>query len=242
MSAERAASLAPATSSEFPDPNRAPASGLLAYSEELGAERLIDAYSHGIFPWFDSDDRQVLWWSPNPRAVIEPARLHVSKSLGKRLRSRSYEVTADRAFAETVAGCAEIRPNQNGTWITPRMETAYRELFEIGLAHSVEVWRNDALVGGLYGVSLGRMFFGESMFSRAPDASKVALAHLAAQLAAWRFTLIDCQMMTDHLCSLGAVAMSRGQFLRLVAANRQAPTLRGPWRLEQPGGASNGTR
>ena len=257
MLAQPAALLAPTTRSEFPDPNRAPADGLLARSDEMGTERLIDAYSHGIFPWFDRDDRQVLWWSPNPRAVIKPARLRISRSLAKRLRSRCYEVTADRAFAETVAGCAAPRRNQQGTWITPRMAKAYAGLYQIGLAHSVEVWRNDALVGGIYGVSLGRMFFGESMFSRARDASKVALAHLAAQLAAWRFTLIDCQMMTDHLRSLGAAPIPRGQFLRLVAANRQAPTLQGPWRLRAPPaecspsppsrserqrGASNGTR
>ena len=217
--------------SAFPDPEAAPADGPLAYSKTLTTEQLIDAYQHGIFPWFNSDRQPVLWWSPNPRAVLEPAALHISRSLAKRLRSRRYDVSVDTAFAATVAGCAAPRRGQRGTWITPRMAKAYQRLFEIGLAHSVEVWRDGVLIGGVYGVSLGRMFFAESMFSRAPDASKVALAHLGGQLLDWDFTLIDCQLMSDHLRRLGAVPMPRREFLGLVAANRDAPTRPGPWRL-----------
>lgn len=220
-----------ARGSAFPDPDLAPADGPLAYSKTLGTEQLVDAYLHGIFPWFNSDREPVLWWSPDPRAVLAPEAMHISRSLAKRLRSGRYAVSADTAFAATVAGCAAPRQDQAGTWITPRMAKAYQRLFDIGLAHSVEVWRDGALVGGVYGVSLGRMFFAESMFSRAPDASKVALAHLAGQLLHWDFTLIDCQLMSDHLRRLGAAAMPRREFLRLLAANREAPTRAGAWRL-----------
>ena len=217
----------------FPNPARAPGDAPLARGGELSPERLLDAYSHGIFPWFENDHEPVLWWSPDPRAVLLPTHLHVSKSLRKRLRSGRYRVTVDLAFASVVAACAAPRAKQAGTWITPRMAEGYQALAELGFAHSVETWRGDELVGGLYGVSLGRMFFGESMFSRAPDASKVALAHLARQLARWEFTLIDCQMMTDHLRRLGAMLARRRDFLRLVHANNNAPTLRGPWRLDR---------
>ena len=221
----------------FPNPARAPADGPLARGGDLSPERLLDAYSHGIFPWFNDDEDPVLWWSPDPRAVLPPERLHISKSLRKRLKSGRYRVTADRAFTEVVAGCAAPRAHQPGTWITPRMASSYAALAKLGFAHSVETWRDDELVGGLYGVSLGRMFFGESMFSRQPDASKVAFAHLAAQLARWRFTLIDCQIMNDHLRRLGAMFARRQDFLRLVRANNNAPTLRGPWRFDGRGGA-----
>ena len=202
---------------------------------DLSPERLLDAYSHGIFPWFHNDEDPVLWWSPDPRAVLRPERLHISKSLRKRLKSGRYRVTVDRAFAKVVAGCAAPRAHQPGTWITPRMASSYEALAKLGFAHSVETWRDDELVGGLYGVSLGRMFFGESMFSRQPDASKVAFAHLAAQLACWGFKLIDCQIMNDHLRRLGAVFARRQDYLRLVYANNNAPTLRGPWRFDGRG-------
>lgn len=216
----------------FPDPARAPVDGPLARGGELTPERLLDAYRHGIFPWFENDRDPVLWWSPDPRAVLAPDQLRISKSLRKRLKSGRFRVTADRAFAEVVAGCAAPRAKHPGTWITPRVARGYRALFELGFAHSVETWRDDELVGGLYGVSLGRMFFGESMFSRQPDASKVALAHLTRQLVRWGFALIDCQITNDHLESLGAMFVERRDFLRLVHANNQAPTLRGPWRLD----------
>ncbi len=218
--------------SAFPDPSQAPPDGLVAYSDELTPERLLDAYAHGIFPWFNSDREPVLWWSPDPRAVMAPTALHISKSLAKRLRSGAYRVTADCAFAEVVAGCAAPRAKSPGTWITARMRASYRALFEMGFAHSVETWRDEELIGGLYGVSLGRMFFGESMFSRVADASKVALAHLARQLDAWDFTLIDCQIINDHLRSLGAQAMPRRRFLALVAANNAFPTRRERWRFD----------
>ena len=216
----------------FPNPARAPANAPFARGGDLSPERLLDAYSHGIFPWFADDSDPVLWWSPDPRAVLPPERLHLSKSLRKRLKSGRYRVTVDRAFAEVVAGCAAPRAHQLGTWITPRMASSYAALAKLGFAHSVETWRDDELVGGLYGVSLGRIFFGESMFSRQPDASKVAFAHLAAQLARWGFTLIDCQIMTDHLRRLGAMFARRQDFLRVVRANNNAPTLRGPWRFD----------
>ncbi len=213
----------------FPDPNQAPPEGLLARGGELTPERLLDAYRHGIFPWFNSDDGPILWWSPDPRAVMAPTAVHVSKSLAKRLRSPAFTATMDHAFADVVANCAAPRSSDTGTWITPRMQAGYRALFEAGLAHSVEVWRDGELVGGLYGVSLGRMFFGESMFSRVADASKIALVRLARQLAAWEFTLIDCQIMNEHLRSLGARAMPRRQFLSLIAANNDFATRRQRW-------------
>ena len=221
--------MKPLSQSAFPDPNGAAPEGLVAYGADLTPSLLIDAYSHGIFPWFDDDAEPVLWWSPDPRAVMAPADMHISKSLAKRIRSGVFRVTVDMAFAEVTAACAEPRANSGGTWITPKMRDAYRQLHDVGLAHSVETWRGNDLVGGLYGVSLGRMFFGESMFSRNPDASKVALAHLAAQLDSWDFTLIDCQIPTHHLASLGAHEIARCRFLELVAANRRYPDRRGRW-------------
>ena len=221
------------TLSCFPNPNRAGPDGLLAQGGDLAPERLLDAYAHGIFPWFDSDEHPVCWWSPDPRAVFVPERLHISKSLAKRLRSGYYRVTVDTAFAEVIAGCAAPRAGDDDTWITQRMRDAYGELHERGYAHSVEAWRDGELAGGLYGVSLGRLFFGESMFSRRPDASKVALVHLARQASAWRFPLIDCQIMNDHLRSLGAVAIPRSQFLRLVERNGSLETRRGRWAFDQ---------
>ena len=218
--------------SAFPDPNGATPDGLVAYGTDLTPSLLIDAYSHGIFPWFDDDAEPVLWWSPDPRAVMAPADMHISKSLAKRIRSGVFHVTVDMAFAEVTAACAEPRANSGGTWITRKMRAAYRQLHDVGLAHSVETWRGDDLVGGLYGVSLGRMFFGESMFSRVADASKVACARLAEQLDCWGFTLIDCQIPTQHLASLGAHEMARCRFLELVAANRRYPDRRGRWTFD----------
>ena len=219
--------------SAFPNPHRAAPDGLLARSSSLSSELLLDAYAHGIFPWFDSDDQPVLWWSPDPRAVLAPTDLHISKSLAKRLKSNCYRITVDQAFAQVVSACAAPRPKHDGTWITERMQGAYGRLHALGFAHSVEAWHDDELAGGLYGVSLGAMFFGESMFSRRPDASKVALAHLARQLTQWQFPLIDCQIMNDHLHSLGARPMPRQHFLDLVAANAQIETRRGAWAFEK---------
>ena len=224
--------MKPLSRSVFPDPNGATPEGLVAYGADLTPTLLIDAYSHGIFPWFDDDAEPVLWWSPDPRAVMAPADMHISKSLAKRIRSGVFHVTVDMAFAEVTAACAEPRGDRAGTWITRKMRAAYRQLHDLGLAHSVETWRGNDLVGGLYGVSLGRMFFGESMFSRVPDASKVACARLARQLDRWGFTLIDCQIPTRHLASLGAREMARCRFLELVAANRRHPDRRGRWSFD----------
>jgi leucyl/phenylalanyl-tRNA--protein transferase len=191
--------------------------GLLAAGDDLSRDRLLDGYRRGIFPWFNDGD-PVLWWSPDPRMVLFLDELHVSRSLGKVLRSGRFTVTFDRAFAEVMQGCAAPRDGEDGTWITPEMSQAYCGLHEQGYAHSVEVWHGGALVGGLYGVSLGRMFFGESMFSRQPDASKVALAHLVRLLGPWGFRLIDCQMATAHLASLGARQIPRAEFVAHVLA------------------------
>ena len=218
--------------SAFPDPNEATAEGLVAYGTDLTPSLLIDAYSHGIFPWFDDDREPVLWWSPDPRAIMAPREVHISKSLAKRIRSGVFHLTVDMAFAEVTAACAEPRANGRGTWITRKMRSAYQRLHDLGLAHSVETWRGNDLVGGLYGVSLGRMFFGESMFSRVSDASKVAFVHLAGQLDTWDFTLIDCQIPSQHLASLGAHEIARDRFLELVATNRRYPDRRGRWIFE----------
>jgi len=209
------------------DPN-----GLLAAGADLSPARLIDAYGKGIFPWFNEED-PVLWWSPDPRMVLPVGEVRVSRSLRRAIRSNRFLVTADTAFAEVVAGCAEPRRDQHGTWITGEMADAYARLFDMGLAHSVETWVDGELAGGLYGVGLGRMFFGESMFSRRSDASKVALVLLARQLARWRFQLIDCQMSTGHLASLGAREIRRGEFLRLVRQLVREPAVPAPWRLDQ---------
>ena len=205
--------------------------GLLAAGADLSARRLIDAYRQGIFPWFGEDD-PLLWWSPDPRMVLFVEEFHVSRSLRKALRSGHFRVTMDTAFAEVMRGCAAPRSGEAGTWITPRMHAAYVRLQQLGHAHSVEVWNVDQLVGGLYGVAVGRMFFGESMFSRETDASKVALASLARQLGQWGYPVVDCQMSTAHLRSLGAREIPRASFLRDVrrlVALEPAPS---PWRLE----------
>jgi leucyl/phenylalanyl-tRNA--protein transferase len=197
---------------------------LLAAGGNLSATRLIDAYRHGIFPWF-SDGQPVLWWSPDPRMVLIPAEFSIKRSLKKRIRHADYEVRVDCAFEAVMRACAAPRDGQSGTWITDEMVAAYTALHRRGLAHSVETWIDGELAGGLYGVALGRMFYGESMFTRATDASKIALAHLARQLDRWEFGMIDCQMATDHLSSLGARAIARGEFVRRleVLVNLQPP-------------------
>lgn len=199
----------------FPPLSRALAepNGLLAAGGDLSAERLIDAYRNGIFPWY-SADQPLLWWSPDPRMVLVPAEVKISRSLGKRLRKGDFEIRTDSAFEAVMRACAAPRDNHGGTWITDEMIAAYTALHRRGLAHSVETWINGELAGGLYGVALGRMFYGESMFTRATDASKLALAHLARQLARWQFGMIDCQMSTPHLASLGAREMPREDFVR----------------------------
>lgn len=208
------------------DPN-----GLVAAGGGLGIARLVDAYSHGIFPWFGEGD-PVLWWCPDPRMVLESGRMHISRSLQRRLRKRDYHVTMDRAFPQVLQACAAPRSDQPGTWLMPAMMRAYERLHRAGAAHSIEVWIDEELVGGVYGVALGRMFFGESMFSRRSDGSKIALAYLSAQLARWGFPLIDCQMRTSHLASLGAHDIPRRQFVRMVERLVKEPGKLGVWRID----------
>jgi leucyl/phenylalanyl-tRNA--protein transferase len=189
--------------------------GLLAAGGDLSPARLREAYRRGIFPWF-SPGEPLLWWSPDPREVLFPGRMHVSRSLGKRLRRADYRVTEDQDFAAVIAACAASRGPKAGTWITAEMQAAYIELHRQGTAHSIEVWLGDELVGGLYGVASGRVFSGESMFSRRDDASKVALAWLAGHCSERGFSLIDCQMPSSHLRSLGSGPMPRHQFIEYL--------------------------
>ncbi len=205
--------------------------GLLAAGGDLSPERLLAAYAEGIFPWFGEDD-PILWWSPDPRMVLYVREVHVSRSLAKVVRANRFRVTLDAAFPEVVRACAESRRDHEGTWITPAMEEAYVRLAELGHAHSVEAWQGDSLVGGLYGVAVGRMFFGESMFTRVSDASKVALVRLARQLEAWSMPMIDCQMSTQHLASLGARDVRRADFADEVRYLVRQPAVPAPWRLE----------
>jgi len=205
------------------DPN-----GLLAAGGDLSTERLIGAYGRGIFPWFGEDD-PVLWWSPDPRMVLWLRDLHVSRSLRRTIRSRRYSVTLDAAFPQVVEACAAPRDAEGGTWITSDMMKAYDRLAALGYAHSVEVWSEGELAGGLYGVALGRMFYGESMFSRSADASKVALVYLVCQLERWGFELIDCQMATAHLASFGAREIPRTEFLEHVGRLVRLPAVPSPW-------------
>jgi leucyl/phenylalanyl-tRNA--protein transferase len=198
----------PPVSRALKEPN-----GLLAAGGELSLERLLDAYRHGIFPWF-SRGEPVLWWSPDPRMVLHTSELKVSRSLAKNLRNKGYRVTADTAFREVLAGCA----SRKETWLGKKMQAAYLALHQGGHAHSFETWRGDDLVGGLYGVAIGRMFYGESMFSKATDASKVALVALVKELVVRGFPLIDCQMKTPLLASLGGREIPRTAFLRTLTA------------------------
>jgi len=190
--------------------------GLLCAGGDLSPARLLQAYRRGIFPWF-SEGQPILWWSPDPRTVLYPAEFKVSRSLAKTIRNRGFAVTVDRAFAEVMAHCADERLRPEGTWISPQMRAAYLRLHELGLAHSYETWDGDRLVGGLYGVALGSVFFGESMFSLERDASKVALAALVRAMIERNGRLIDCQVASTHLESLGARSIPRSQFVRELA-------------------------
>ncbi|MGQ9660217.1 MAG: leucyl/phenylalanyl-tRNA--protein transferase [Thermochromatium sp.] len=222
--------LDPCDRTAFPDPSQAlrEPNGLLAVGGDLSPERLIHAYRRGIFPWFSAGD-PILWWSPDPRAILIPERFHSSRSLRKSLRRGDFITTLDRDFAGVIQGCSEPRDAKGGTWLVPEMIAAYRRLHTLGLAHSVEVWHAGELVGGLYGVAIGRAFFGESMFSRVSDASKVALARLCEHLRAWGFGVIDCQMTTRHLLSLGAFEVPRAEFLRLLERYSASPGYDGSW-------------
>lgn len=211
--------------------------GLLAAGGDLAPERLLSAYASGIFPWY-SPGEPILWWSPDPRMVLFPDEIRISRSLGKTLRRGAYEVRLDTAFDAVVAACAaKPRPGQNGTWIAPEMRAAYGELHRLGYAHSVETWMEGQLAGGLYGVAIGRAFYGESMFAHRTDASKIALAHLGVQLRRLGFGIIDCQMETAHLASLGARPIARADFralLERLVADGPAP---GRWPSDAVAGA-----
>lgn len=220
------ATLFPPVDQALAEPN-----GLLARGGDLAVSTLLDAYLHGIFPWFNPGE-PILWWSPDPRMVLVPGEVRVTRSLARRLRNGGFELRVDTAFAEVMRACAAPRVDAAGTWISPAMIAAYTRLFEAGYAHSVETWREGTLVGGLYGVAIGRMFYGESMFSRVPDASKVALVRLARQLADWDFGLIDCQMETAHLASLGARTLPRADFVARLAELVNLPHRPGPWSFD----------
>lgn len=206
----------PSTALDYPD-------GLLAAGGNLSVDTLLNAYRQGIFPWYEQG-QPILWWSPSPRAAIVPGQIHISKSLAKTLRRGGYRVTTDQAFAAVIKACAEPRPEhfdrpgENHTWISAEMIAAYIRLFEAGHAHSVEYWLDDQLCGGLYGLAIGNVFCGESMFSRASNASKIAFSHLAKGLEEAGFVLIDCQVENEHLNSLGAQTMARKDFIAILNA------------------------
>jgi leucyl/phenylalanyl-tRNA--protein transferase len=217
----------------FPDVRTALSqpNGLLAAGANLEVPRLLEAYRRGIFPWF-SDDDPILWWSPDPRMVLLTSEFHPSRSLRRTLRKGIFEIQVDSAFDRVVEACSAPRDAQSGTWITPQMKQAYGELYRQGHAHSIEAWQGGRLVGGLYGVAIGRMFFGESMFTRETDASKAAFSTLVRQLNAWEFPLVDCQMETAHLASLGARPITRDEYVRRVAELVHYPPVALPWKFD----------
>jgi leucyl/phenylalanyl-tRNA---protein transferase len=217
---------------DFPPVEQASPEGLLAVGGDLQPERLLKAYRHGIFPWY-SDNQPILWWSPDPRTVLFPDKLHISRSLKRSLRPGLFSVTLDRCFRDVMRHCAGPRPQHpdGGTWITAEMLDAYTRLHELGYAHSVETWQEEQLVGGLYGVALGGVFFAESMFTRASDASKVALVSLVRQLQQWGFRLMDCQQSSPHVLAFGAESIPRREFLDHLSIALALPERRGPWQL-----------
>ncbi len=216
----------------FPPVDHATPEGLLAAGGDLSIPRLLEAYRQGIFPWY-SAGQPILWWSPDPRAVLFPDRIKISRSLRKTLRRERFRVTADQDFRQVMLACAGPRRGETGTWITEEMVDAYCQLHERGHAHSIETWLNGKLVGGLYGISIGRVFFGESMFSRVSDASKVATVYLCRQLQAWGFELIDCQIASPHLFTLGAEEIPRNQFRKLLTKGINQPDKTGCWQFDQ---------
>lgn len=217
---------------EFPPPELAREDGLLAIGGDLSVDRLILAYRMGIFPWY-SEGEPIFWWSPDPRMVLFPDEFRVSRRLRRTLKGGAFSITMDTAFSEVVEACAAARyPGREGTWITSDMLDAYSALHQAGYAHSIECWRDGRLAGGLYGISLGACFFGESMFSAESNASKVALASLVSHSRAWGFNVIDCQIPSKHLETIGAREIPRTHFLKLVAEGLRSPTRRGRWRIE----------
>lgn len=216
----------------FPPPDLAEENGLLAVGGDLSEGRLLLAYSKGLFPWYSEGD-PILWWSPDPRLVLFPEGLKISRSLNQTIKKGVFKVTLDMAFEQVIRHCAFIHHEEDGgTWITGEMMNAYIGLHNSGYAHSVEVWFDEKLAGGLYGVSLGSAFFGESMFTKKSDASKVAFVTLVNQLMKWDFTLIDCQTPTAHLKRLGAQEIPRGDFLLMLKSALKVPTRKGKWKLE----------
>ena len=219
----------------FPEPDLAEPEGLLAVGGDLSPERLLEAYAAGNLPWY-SEGSPILWWSPDPRLVLEPGWLHVPRSLARTLKRGRYTVRADTAFSQVIRRCAAAaRPGQDGTWITDEMVVAYERLHHLGFAHSFEAWEGEVLAGGLYGVSVGAAFFGESMFADSPDASKVAFVQAVGWLAGRGMALVDCQVHTEHLSRFGAREIPRRAFLARLAAALERPTLQGRWELcERP--------
>lgn len=209
----------PDTNTALTDPN-----GLLAVGGDLSSERLIHAYQRGIFPWYEEGE-PILWWSPDPRAVLFPNQIHISKSLAKCIRKKKFTATCDKQFQQVIEHCANTdRKNQHGTWITEDVIQAYCTLHAMGIAHSVEVWQDQRLVGGLYGINLGKLFFGESMFSLVSNASKIAFVALAQNTSRWGFPLIDCQVSNPHLTTLGAQLIERSIFNEYLISHAQQPT------------------
>lgn len=218
----------------FPDPEEADPDGLLAVGGDLSPQRLLTAYANGIFPWY-GDDSPILWWSTNPRLVVFPEEFHTPRSLRRVLNRGTFTFTMDTRFNSVIRQCACCpRPEQEGSWIVDDMIEAYTMLHELGYAHSVEAWQGDSLVGGLYGVSLGSIFYGESMFYHVPDASKAAFAVLVAQLRKWDFSLIDCQQTTHHLLRFGARELQRYQFLQMIREGMERPSREGRWKFDDP--------
>jgi leucyl/phenylalanyl-tRNA---protein transferase len=216
----------------FPNPTEASDEGLLAVGGDLSVDRLLNAYACGVFPWYCEFD-PIMWWSPNPRCIFYPNKIKISKSLRQIIRNKGFIVKTDTAFTQVMQQCAQVfRPDEDGTWIVADMIEAYTRLHERGYAHSVEVWKDNQLVGGLYGVSLGAAFMGESMFHTERDASKVALVYLCKLAEAWGFLFIDNQLPTDHLLSLGACEISRDKYIELLDSALESPTRRGKWVIQ----------
>ncbi len=215
----------------FPPPDLATREGLLAIGGDLCQERLLQAYSMGIFPWY-TETEPIMWWSPDPRLLLYPDEIRISRSLQKTINKGLFRITMDQAFDQVINACARApRKQGEGTWLVPEMIKAYRQLHASGYAHSVEAWQNDTLVGGLYGVSLGKSFFGESMFTHVTNASKVAFVALVDHLKTLSFDLIDCQVTTEHLVSFGAREVPRGTFLKQLKVSLETPSIEGKWEL-----------
>ena len=225
--------LNPYDPTDFPDVSLAlrEPDGLLAVGGDLSVERLLAAYQRGIFPWY-SGDQPILWWSPDPRSVLFPDKLHISRSLRKTLRKQQFKITLDTAFTDVIHACSQPRAGDPGTWITDEMQQAYIRLHQAGHAHSTECWLNDKLVGGLYGVAIGKVFFGESMFSKTTEASKVAFVFLVQQLQRWQFGLIDCQIQSAHLDQFGAELIPRVEFTSHLNEFCQAGGSENVWKMD----------